>query len=123
MDGNEYEINDIVEENTEWVTNGNTRTRINSKKTILSKSEVTETILETGCHEIPVAPGEAKWRAPNLREFSLMVVFDLIEQKDVCRTRMGYDNYRKGWFYEGYISMNQNTYDQGDHIRCVRDVQ
>lgn len=120
---NEYEINDIVEENTEWVTNGNTRTRINSKKTILSKSEVTETILETGCHEIPVAPGEAKWRAPNLREFSLMVVFDLIEQKDVCRTRMGYDNYRKGWFYEGYISMNQNTYDQGDHIRCVRDVQ
>lgn len=120
---NEYEINDIVEENTEWVTNGNTRTRINSEKKILSKSEVTETIVQTGCHEIPVAAGEAKWRAPNLREFSLMVVFDLIEQKDVCRTRMGYDNYRKGWFYEGYISMNQNTYDQGDHIRCVRDVQ
>ena len=81
-------------------------------------------MVQTGCHEIPVAAGEAKWRAPNLREFSLMVVFGLIEAEDVCRTRMGYDNYRKGWFYEnGHISMNANIYDQGNSIRCVRDVQ
>lgn len=121
---NNYEIEETIEENTSWVTSGNTRTRTNSKKTILSKSEVTETMVQTGCHEIPVAAGEAKWRAPNLREFSLMVVFGLIEAEDVCRTRMGYDNYRKGWFYEnGHISMNANTYDQGNSIRCVRDVQ
>ena len=121
---NDYEIGETIEENSSWVTSGNTRTRTNSSKTITSKSEVTETMVQTGCHEIPVAAGEAKWRAPNLREFSLMVVFGLIEAEDVCRTRMGYDNYRKGWFYEnGHISMNANTYDQGNSIRCVRDVQ
>ena len=124
-DKNEYLVGQETIEEGSWRNNNNstTRTRTDTRTTIINLNSIVMGTTATGCETIPVEPGEAKWRAPNLREFSLMVVFNLIEQKDVCRTRMGYDNYRKGWFYEGYISMNQNRYDQGDHIRCVRDVQ
>lgn len=124
-DNNEYLVGQEIIEEGSWRNNNNstTRTRTDTRTTIINLNSIVMGTTATGCETIPVEPGEAKWRAPNLREFSLMVVFNLIEQKDVCRTRMGYDNYRKGWFYEGYISMNQNRYDQGDHIRCVRDVQ
>lgn len=76
----------------------------------------------TGCENITVLDGEAKWRAPNIREFALMEIFGLLEAQDVCRTRLGYDNYRKGWFYNnGVINMGSNDYNQGNSIRCVRD--
>ena len=122
---NDYEIGETIEENSSWVTSGNTRTRTKSRKTITSKSEVTETIVQTGCHEIPVAAGEAKWRAPNLREFTLMEIFGLLESEDVCRTRMGYDDYRQGWWYssDGRLNMGSNDTEQGSNIRCVRDKQ
>ena len=51
-----------------------------------------------------------------------MEIFGLLEAQDVCRTRLGYDNYRKGWFYNnGVINMGSNDYNQGNSIRCVRD--
>lgn len=125
-DINEYLVGQEIIEEGSWRNNNNstTRTRTDTRTTIINLNSIVMGTTATGCETIPVEPGEAKWRAPNLREFSLMVVFGLIEAEDVCRTRMGYDNYRKGWFYEnGHISMNANTYDQGNSIRCVRDVQ
>lgn len=115
--------------NSNWNTSGNTRTRTNTRIKITSVTEK-ETNL-TGCESIEVTDGGAKWRAPNLREFTIMGMFNLLysggtwDHGDVCRTRMGYDNYRIGWLYTGSrINMASNgDYTQGNFVRCVRDVK
>lgn len=80
----------------------------------------------TGCESLK-SDTNHKWRAPNLRELTLMGILtkngnSILTGQDVCRTAFGYDTYRRGWFWIGYINMQSFTYDAGTNIRCVRDV-
>lgn len=79
----------------------------------------------TGCETLNTSVTYPRWRAPNLREFTLMGIFGLLQSEDVCRTRVGYEDYRKGWYWNGssFITMGDNSYNHGNHIRCVRDVK
>lgn len=74
-----------------------------------------------GCASIQVGKGERAWRAPNLREFTLMANFGKLKENDVCRTQYYYEH-RKGWYFSGSnITMGNNNYAEGRQIRCVRD--
>lgn len=74
-----------------------------------------------GCSSISVQKGERKWRAPNLREFTLMANYGKLKEGDVCRTKFYY-SHRKGWYYKtNIITMGNGTYGEGAGIRCVRD--
>jgi hypothetical protein len=77
----------------------------------------------TVCQDLKVASGETRWRAPNLRELTLMVLSeDDCKKYDYvfARTRCPYPQ-RIGWRI-----LTQNVGMQGDNkagkIRCVRDV-
>ncbi len=85
--------------------------------------EVVNNDIYTGCQNIPVTDGGARWRAPSLRELTLMVL-----SKDYCiyidntfaRTRCPYPQ-RTGWrILTNNIGMQAGN-PQGQ-IRCVRDV-
>lgn len=85
--------------------------------------EVVSNEVYTQCQNIEVAKGEARWRAPNLRELTLMVL-----SGDDCknynytfaRTKCPYPE-RIGWriLKENIGMQNENVQGQ---IRCVRDV-
>ncbi len=80
--------------------------------------------LYTVCQTIEVTDGGAKWRAPNLRELTLMVLSgdDCKAQNNTfARTKCPYPE-RVGWrINTNNIGMDTNRYLQGQ-IRCVRDV-
>lgn len=77
---------------------------------------------QPGCESITVEEGERKWRAPNLREFTLMAQLGKLSNGDVSRTKYYY-SHRKGWMYTGYVTMGNNSYTEGSQIRCIRDYE
>lgn len=88
-----------------------------------SFKEVVNNEIYTGCQDIPVTDGGARWRVPNLRELTLMVL-----SKDECigfnyifaRTRCPYSQ-RTGWRILG-ANIGMQAGDPSGQIRCVRDV-
>lgn len=86
--------------------------------------EVVTNGIFTGCQNIPVTDGGARWRAPNLRELTLMVLSgDLCKYYDntFARTKCPYSE-RIGWrILKNNIGMDADG-DLLGQIRCVRDV-
>lgn len=86
--------------------------------------QVVENEVYTKCQDIAVTDGGARWRAPNLRELTLMVLSgDDCKNHDntFARTKCPYPQ-RVGWrIHTQNIGMDANYYLNGQ-IRCVRDV-
>lgn len=86
--------------------------------------EVVTNEVYTACQTIEVTDGGARWRAPNLRELTLMVLSgDDCKNRDntFARTQCPYPQ-RVGWrILKNNIGMDKSRQLQGQ-IRCVRDV-
>lgn len=106
-------------------------------KTTLNQVTGVEASDESGCAKLNknLQPGEAKWRAPNLRELTLMwqggVINDsfapIIEGASAARTQMPYRYTANGWYRRGWVitfnNMGMSFNNPTTSVRCVRDLK
>lgn len=63
---------------------------------------------------------DKKWRVPNQREMSIMVLIDTdLIKGTYCRTKFSNMNFRKSWTYTSVFTMNDHWNTVGS-IRCIK---
>lgn len=63
---------------------------------------------------------DKKWRVPNQREMSIMVLIDTdLIKGTYCRTKFSNMKFRKSWTYTSVFTMNDHWNTVGS-IRCIK---
>ncbi len=66
---------------------------------------------------------DKKWRVPNQREMSLMVLIDpSLVKNTFCRTLFSNTNFRKSWTYTDVFTM-VNSWTTSGSVRCIKVIQ
>ncbi len=64
---------------------------------------------------------DKKWRVPNQREMSLMVLIDpSLVKNTYCRTLFSNTNFRKSWTYNGVFTMADYYWGTSGSVRCIK---
>lgn len=64
---------------------------------------------------------DKKWRVPNQREMSLMVLINPnLVSGTYCRTLFSNTNFRKSWTYSSVFTMKEGVWNTKGSIRCIK---
>lgn len=64
---------------------------------------------------------DKKWRVPNQREMSLMVLIDpTLVSGTYCRTLFSNTNFRKSWTYSSVFTMKEGVWNTKGSVRCIK---
>ena len=64
---------------------------------------------------------DKKWRVPNQREMSLMVLINpSLVSGTYCRTLFSNTNFRKSWTYSSVFTMKEGVWNTKGSIRCIK---
>ena len=65
--------------------------------------------------------GDKKWRVPNQREMSLMVLIDpTLVSGTYCRTLFSNTDFRKSWTYSSVFTMKEGVWNTKGSVRCIK---